>query len=246
MYSDPKRRQRAGAVAPRLRDDLADGRVRLADAWATPLAEGGLWLEAVGALVVSDLHLEKSTAYARRGHLLPPYDTRATLARLAALIDRWSPRTLIALGDSFHDSGAASRLGEEDREALAALVRRVDWIWIAGNHDPAPPRALGGVVRQAVTLQAVTFRHEPTPGAAHEVAGHLHPCARVAGQSGAVRRRCFAFDGQRMVMPAFGAYAGGLNVLDKAFTPLFPAGLHALVLGRARVYPAAQNRLIEG
>jgi DNA ligase-associated metallophosphoesterase len=161
-----------------------------------------------------------------------------------ALFGALRPRRLIALGDSFHDRGAAARLDGEDRAALTALVARTDWIWIKGNHDPEPPKALGGQVLDSIEVEGVVFRHEPQAGAKAEVAGHLHPCARVAGRTGSVRRRCFAVDGARMVMPAFGAYTGGLNVLDEAFKPLFPGGLIAIVMGREKLYPTVAHRLV--
>jgi DNA ligase-associated metallophosphoesterase len=209
------------------------------------LPEGALWLSEPEVLVVSDLHLEKGTAYARSGHRLPPYDTRVTLQRLAALMAALKPRMVITLGDTFHDRGAMSRFDPTDRELLSAMVDFTDWVWIEGNHDPEPPYGLGGRCESEVAMLGLTFRHEPAAGeSVGEISGHLHPCARVASRSGSVRRRCFATDGARVVMPAFGAYAGGLNVCDEAFAPLFPTGCHALMLGRSRVFPAAPDRLV--
>ena len=181
---------------------------------------GALFWEAERLLVVSDLHLEKGSSFATRGVLLPPYDTLATLGRLGAVIARRDPRTVIALGDSFHDRDAHGRLSAPDRDAIAALQMRRDWIWIAGNHDPAPPDDLGGAIASEVAIGPILFRHEPT-GAAGEIAGHLHPKARVATRGRSVERRCFAADGERVVMPAFGAYAGGLNIRDAAFAKIF-------------------------
>ena len=140
---------------------------------------GALFWEEQRLLVVSDLHLEKGSSFAARGVLLPPYDTVATLSRLAAVIARHDPRMVIALGDSFHDRDAHERLSAPDRDALAALQARRDWIWISGNHDPALPSDLGGVVATEVAIGPIAFRHEPT-GAVGEIAGHLHPKARVA------------------------------------------------------------------
>lgn len=198
---------------------------------------GALYHEAERLLIVADLHLEKGSAFARRRVLLPPYDTAATLARLSAALARWSPRAVIALGDSFHDAGAGERMGERDRRALAQLQQGREWIWISGNHDPRPPAFAGGEPRDSFALGALTLRHEPTAGPALEIAGHLHPVARVVTPGGGVRRRCFVSDGERCVLPAFGAYAGGLNILDNAFVPLFPKSrLVAHVLGRSGVY----------
>jgi DNA ligase-associated metallophosphoesterase len=195
-------------------------------------------------LVVADLHLEKGSAFAARGVLLPPYDTATTLARLARLIERYAPRLVVALGDSFHDGGGPARMTEISRAALTALQRGRDWLWIAGNHDPDPAENIGGRFADAVALGALTFRHEPSARRSDgEIAGHLHPQARVSRRGRAVSRRCFASDGHRVVMPAFGAYAGGLNVRDRAILSLFGTlSFTAHMLGTDRLYavPAAR------
>src|SRR5689334_23742008 len=203
---------------------------------------GALFWREQRLLVVSDLHLEKGSSFAARGVLLPPYDTVATLGRLAAVIARHDPRMVIALGDSFHDRNAHERLSEPDREALSAMQARRDWIWISGNHDPALPPDLGGVVASEVAIGPIVFRHEPT-GAAGEIAGHLHPKARVATRGRAMERRCFASDGERAIMPAFGAYAGGLSIRDRAFAKIFPqVGFMAYLLGDNRLHAIAAAR----
>jgi len=194
-------------------------------------------------LIASDLHLEKGSAFARRGVLLPPYDTSATLGRLTALCDLFRPRTVLALGDSFHDGEGSERLHADDRRSLLEVMRGRTWIWLLGNHDPVPPAELGGESVETLTLNGLTFRHEPLetaePG---EISGHLHPAASVRRRGRRVRRRCFVCDGARLVMPAFGAYAGGLDVSDAAFAALFADGFTAWLLGRERVYPVSERR----
>ena len=203
---------------------------------------GALFWEEQSVLVVSDLHLEKGSSFAARGVLLPPYDTVATLGRLSAVIARHDPRMVIALGDSFHDRDAHGRLSTADREAIAGLQVRRDWIWISGNHDPALPSDLGGVVASEVAIGRIAFRHEPT-GAVGEIAGHLHPKARVSARGRSMERRCFASDGERAVMPAFGAYTGGLSIRDAAFAKIFQTlGFMAHVLGDNRLHAIAASR----
>src|SRR6266478_4868459 len=203
---------------------------------------GALFWEQQRLLVVSDLHLEKGSSFAARGVLLPPYDTVATLGRLAAVIARYDPRSVIALGDSFHDRTAHERLSATDRDDLATLQTQRDWIWISGNHDRALPSDLGGVVAHEVANGPIAFRHEPT-GAVGEIAGHLHPKARVSTRGRSMERRCFASDGARAVMPAFGAYTGGLNIRDAAFSKIFQTpGFMAHVLGDSRLYSIAASR----
>jgi DNA ligase-associated metallophosphoesterase len=197
---------------------------------------GALFWAEERLLVVSDLHLEKGSSFATRRVLLPPYDTAATLAKLRAVIARHDPRTVIALGDSFHDRDAHQRLGAADQATLSQLQARRDWIWIAGNHDPALPREIGGTVADEVHMGPLTFRHEPT-GAQGEIAGHLHPKARVSQRGRSVERRCFASDGLRAVMPSFGAYTGGLSIRDEAFKAIFQtSAFMAHLLGDRQVH----------
>ena len=197
------------------------------------------------SLLVADLHFEKGSAFAARGQLLPPYDTRTTLNRLAEVIARLQPRAVIALGDSFHDLGADGRIHTDDARVLAELVASVDdWLWIEGNHDPDPPARFGGRTAHEVELGALRLRHEPQAGPCDgEVAGHLHPCARVFVRGRGFRKRCFATDGRRLVMPAFGAYTGGLNVCDPAWAPIFETRPMAWMLGDTRVVPVRAAKL---
>jgi DNA ligase-associated metallophosphoesterase len=203
---------------------------------------GALYWADERLLVVSDLHLEKGSSFAMRGVLLPPHDTTETLARLDAVIARYQPRAVIALGDSFHDREAHDRLSAAHRATLARLQTGRDWIWIVGNHDPDLPRNLGGSIASDVGIGPVVFRHEPT-GAAGEIAGHLHPKARVSRRGRSVERRCFASDGERAIMPAFGAYTGGLSIRDLAFAAIFKSlEFTAHVLGDNRMHAIAAAR----
>jgi DNA ligase-associated metallophosphoesterase len=205
---------------------------------------GALYWPEEGLLAVADLHLEKGSSFAARGVLLPPYDTAATLARIAHLVAKYAPRTVIALGDSFHDGHGPARIATADRAALVALQRGRDWIWIAGNHDPDPSDGIGGSFGAMLAIGALIFRHEPT-GADGEIAGHLHPVARVSGRGRSMSRRCFASDGRRLVMPAFGAYAGGLNVRHRAFADVFgKLAFTAHMLGERRIYSLAAERCL--
>ena len=190
------------------------------------------------------MHLEKGSSFAARGQLLPPYDSAATLARLAKLVAHYTPRIVVALGDNFHDGGGPARFGAQDRESLRALQRGRDWIWITGNHDPEPASDIGGVFHNSVAIGALLFRHKPT-GAEGEIAGHLHPVARVSQRGRAVSRRCFAADATRLVMPAFGAFTGGLNIRDSAFADLFGTlKFTAHMLGEDRLYAFAAKRCL--
>jgi hypothetical protein len=216
----------------------------LAGAEALLRPSGALWLAAERVLIVADLHLEKGSAYAARGQMLPPYDTRETLARLAAEAGRLAPRAIVLLGDTLHDRKAGSRLAAEDVRALGALAAVAELIWIVGNHDADGPQGLPGRSVVSWTAAGLTLTHEPSPSPRRgEVAGHLHPCARVKALGGAIRRRCFVTDGERLVMPAFGAFAGGLNVRDVAFDGLFRRPPLAVALGARRAHAVGWTQL---
>ena len=194
-----------------------------------------VWPEA-GLLVVADLHLEKATAAAARGSLLPPWDTRITLDGLTQVLRRWKPRVLVALGDSFHDARAAGRLPAGERARLVALTSAHEVVWVAGNHDPAPPVGLGGTACSVFAHRGLVFRHQAAVVATGEVSGHFHPKARVMTRAGGVARPCFVASAQRLVLPAFGAFTGGLDVTHPALGALFPRGGRVFMLGRERLF----------
>jgi uncharacterized protein len=205
---------------------------------------GALWLADERMLVVADLHLEKGSAYAARGQMLPPYDTRETLARLTAEVGRLRPRTIILLGDTLHDRTAEERLDAEDARALGALAAVADLVWIVGNHDADGPKGLPGQSAASLCIAGLTLAHEPAAEPRWgEVAGHLHPCAKVKSRGEATRRRCFVSDGERLVMPAFGAFAGGLNIRDAAFASLFRRRPLAVALSARRAHAVGWGQL---
>lgn len=210
---------------------------------ADPL--GGLFWPKQQLLAVADLHLEKGAAFAARGQPLPPYDTPDTLSVIERLVATYTPQTVVTLGDSFHRADSHLWLETSARRRLRALTSRCRWVWIAGNHDPAPPLELGGEWFTELTIGPLTFRHEPVAGAAPgEIAGHLHPVAKVRTRGRSFRRRCFAVSHMRVVMPAMGAFTGGLNVLDPAFAPLFfGQDFHAWMLSAGKVHRFGHGKL---
>ena len=204
---------------------------------------GGLYWPEQQSFVLADLHLEKGSSFARSGLLLPPYDSRASLDALGHALARHRPRRVICLGDSFHDGDGAIRLGSAERERLSELTRTHEWIWVAGNHDPAPPNGIGGmVVGDEITFGPLTFRHCAEPeSAAGEVSGHYHPKASLWVRARRLSGRCFVADRRRIVLPAFGAYAGGLDVRDPALASLFPKGCAVHLIARGRVATIASD-----
>ncbi len=210
-----------------------------------PDLSGALYVPDFNTLLVADLHLEKGSSLARRGVHLPPYDTRESLLQLRAVIEALRPRCVIFLGDSFHDGEARQRIGDDDLQLLRQLTFSQDTIWISGNHDPHPPRDVGGSVASEVSLGPLTLRHEPRAlrHGEFEIAGHLHPAAAVAHRGLLLRCRCFAAGERRAVMPAFGSYTGALSVLAPPFAGLFGPSYFVWMLGNRSIHKFPSSRV---
>lgn len=179
--------------------------------------EAALFWRAQDALLVSDLHLEKASAFALNGQMLPPYDSVSTLQDIAALCSTYSPARIISLGDNFHDDDGEHRLAEPAAALLVDLARETEWIWITGNHDRAVAGIWGGKAFDELILSGITLRHEALSGDPNpEISGHFHPKFRQVLRGRMVSRRCFVKTPRKMIMPAFGALTGGLDVQDMA------------------------------
>jgi DNA ligase-associated metallophosphoesterase len=211
-----------------------------------PLLSGALFWRAESMLLVADLHFEKFSSYAKRGHMLPPYDTGLTLKRLERDIEQTKAERVVALGDSFHRDEGAETLLDTDRLRLLALLGKSHWTWISGNHDPSP-HALGGVCASGLEHRGLTLTHEPRRGSLGMVAGHLHPAATVYSNGSATRRPCFVHDSKILLLPAYGSGAGSMNILGPTFAGLFDhRTLEVTMLGRNRLYPVSTKRLVAG
>ncbi len=200
---------------------------------------GALWWPERRLLAVADLHLEKGSACAVQGHLVPPWDTRATLDRLAGLLRRYHPVTVLALGDSFHDPGGVCRLMAADAVRLHAMASAHGFVWLLGNHDPLPPEGMPGATAEWWEADGIVFRHQAGGGANIEICGHHHPKASVATRAQTITRPCFVAGPHRLMLPAFGAFTGGLDIRHPAIAGLFPRGAHAFLLGKERLFAFA-------
>ena len=194
-----------------------------------------VWPDA-GLLAVADLHLEKGSASAVGGYLVPPWDTAATLARLADLLRRWRPVVVVALGDSFHDGDGHGRMAPQDAAALAAMEQRSRFVWVLGNHDREAAPGLAGAATPCWTLGGLRFCHQAQQGAGPELVGHHHPKASIATRAGTITRPCFVLGQDRLMLPALGAYTGGLDIAAPPIARLFPGGGRAFLLGQGRLF----------
>ena len=211
-----------------------------------PDLSGALYVPELKTMLIADLHLEKASNMARRGVHLPPYDTRASLAQLEAVMTQTRPEQLIFLGDSFHDDGARERIAEDDLAWLRVITARADTIWITGNHDPHPPTDIGGRIADEVALAGVTLRHEPKllGSEEFEIAGHLHPGAAVSQRGKRIHCKCFIGNTSRLIMPAFGSFTGGLSISAAPFRDLFAErDFHVWMLGDRAIYKFPAKRV---
>ena len=206
---------------------------------------GALFWVRENALLVADLHLEKASFFASHGQMLPPYDSRETLERLALAIRETGARRVFCLGDSFHDAAGAQRLEPYAAGMLAALTRATDWVWITGNHDSEAHPAEGGAMVDEISVSGIALRHQAKVGETGlELSGHYHPKLRLVVRGRHIARPCAVASDNRLVLPAFGALTGGMDAGDPAIiAALQPArAIKALVAAQAKVvsYPLWQ------
>jgi uncharacterized protein len=206
-----------------------------------------LYWPAERALLVADLHLEKASWFAQRGQMLPPYDSRDTLERLADAVRITGARRVITLGDNFHDDAGALRLDAHCTGMLEALTRALDWVWITGNHDEALPRGFGGAILTELEVGGITLRHEARAGeTAPELSGHYHPKMRMTVRNRHIARPCAVLarggggnvsGGERMILPAFGTLTGGMDAgAPEILAALQPASqIEALMPAKGRI-----------
>lgn len=205
------------------------------------LPSGALWWGQERLLCVSDLHLGKVERFARRsGAMLPPYEVHDTLLRLSDDIDRTGAQTIVCLGDSFDDLAAAQALPEAERMMLTRLQAGRRWIWIEGNHDPGPVD-LGGAHLAELILGPLTFRHIAEPGTIGEISGHYHPKAQVKTRARTISRPAFLADRDRVILPAYGTFTGGLRTTCPDLSRLMRADAMAILTGD-RVHPVPMPR----
>jgi DNA ligase-associated metallophosphoesterase len=241
-----KKRHEASSAKQAVPPESLSAKLVLGGIELQPDLTGALYVSDYRTLLVADLHMEKGSSFAKAGLHIPPYDTRSTLALLEKVVARLKPQRLVALGDSFHDRAAGERIDADDLQRIRALCDAVDVCWLTGNHDPELPEGLGGRIAAEVSLGPLTLRHLPKSslGAEIEVAGHLHPVASISRRGRRVTSRSFVAGCQRLIMPAFGSYTGGLNVSAPEISSLFAGGhFTAWMIGRSAIYSFSSSVL---
>jgi DNA ligase-associated metallophosphoesterase len=215
--------------------------MRFAGLTVTLDQSGAAWLSTRSTLIVSDLHLEKGSNAAARGRLIPAFDSHDTLTRLRCVIEAYRPTRVICLGDSFHDGRAGERMAEADRQGLASLCAAVEeWVWISGNHDPEAPEFCCGERRLDLEIEGINLRHEPNAvREMPEIAGHFHPKASVPAGGHRISGRCFCVSDDLLIMPAFGAYTGGLHSSAQELRSLHRAEPKIFMLHDSKIWRVA-------
>lgn len=202
-------------------------------------AAGAIYAPRHDALILGDLHLEKGSFFAAHGRPVPGYDTADTLARMAQLCADYAPNAVYCLGDSFHDRGALARLEPAARARLEALCGGCGrWVWIAGNHDPAPPELPSAVGLSAATLGPITLVHRPEDGTPPLIAGHYHPKVGIRfARQHRISGRCFVLGRETLLLPAFGAFTGGLDARGAAIAAVSGAGARLVMCYNGKLWP---------
>lgn len=211
-----------------------------------PELSGALYVPAQELLIVADLHLEHGASLARRGLYVPPFDTSATLQQLEAVVEAINPQRLIMLGDTFHDAVAHQEIDQTTRSRLLTITKRCETFWLSGNHDPQGPKDLGGACVDEIAIGRLLLRHIPgiVPEGCAEISGHLHPGASIIQRGRRIRGKCFVADDKRLIMPAFGAYTGGLSLRSSAFDGMFDASIAKVwMIGRNAIHRLPFSRV---
>ncbi len=213
-----------------------------------PLVADGapaLWWAEQRTLIVADIHLDKGASLNRQGLMVPSYDTAETLGRLEALVRQYQPQRVVCLGDSVHRRDSWARLPAPVVSHVRRCLAKVeDWVWITGNHDPEGDGRIPGRFLPRLDLGPLSLTHEPplshTPGRP-TLCGHLHPKVRVQVGGRRISGRCFVIWHDLLIVPAFGAFTGGLSVTDPAIASLREAAPRLVLSHRDRVVrvPAA-------
>jgi len=224
-------------------------RIQIAFAGVTLVldARGSAYLPRADTLIVSDLHLEKGSYFAARGVPVPVCDTPETLRRLADVVAAYRPACVVCLGDSFHDRRARERICTEDRAALAALAEGVaDWVWVSGNHDPEPPDGLTGRSAAHLDIAGLTLAHQPVAAVGAQIIGHYHPKLKFRLKGHKITGPCFVAGAERLVMPAFGAFTGGLRVSrDAPWPDLLGPDWRQYLIFNDQLWPVPASRAIK-
>lgn len=182
------------------------------------LPEKAVYVEALGALLVSDVHLGKAETFQHHGLPVPSLVNQTTLGRLQALCHRWAIADLWILGDLFHSQGGLTD-GVRHQWLTFLGATGVTAHLILGNHDRPLQAALApwavDCYLDAVALGGLVLSHEPTPpGDAVNLCGHIHPCLRLSLGCDRLRLPCFHWQPRhsRLTLPAFGDFTGGHEI----------------------------------
>jgi len=194
------------------------------------LADRAAYVPDADTIVCADLHLGRD---ADSNVELPLGERTRIPERIAALLERFDPTTLVVAGDVLHSFDAVPEAVAESLAAVegVATAADVELVFVAGNHDSmleavatapivdAHDLGIGTVVIHGDELPADVDGLDSGGGAQPEryVIGHQHPAIVIEGQRHACYLEGPAPDGAAsvLVLPAFNRLARG-TVLNGA------------------------------
>ena len=188
-------------------------------------------------LVVSDLHFEKDMHNLLQ--LVHRVMTQTQPYRSCQNCEKINPQRCIFLGDSFHNAEVAKQLPEAYKVVLNDLSKGRSFVWIEGNHDPDLPAFLPGEACSEFILNGLYFTHQVTAATKQRsglISGHYHPKARVNLKLRRISAPCFIEDSHHLILPAFGTFTGGLNILDKAIQSVLIDPQSAYICHAGKIY----------
>ncbi len=203
--------------------------------------DGSMLWPKESCLIVGDLHLEKSTSYIDQGNYLPPFDSLDTLSKLSNSMKKNNIKKIIFLGDVFHDSNGYKRLKLKEQRLFDTIIN-VNTIWISGNHDAKfLPKNINSY--NLYKLNEFTFSHISCSKNIKEISAHYHPKVTFKYMGNKISKPCFLIDNNKIILPAYGSYTGGLNISSNIFKNILFQKFDIYALGNKKVIKLNSSKL---
>ena len=200
------------------------------------LPEKALFLHQERTLLIADLHFGKINHFRQAGLPVPPAASQKNTEGLIDLINKLKPSRMIFLGDLFHSHY------NEEWEVVGQVVSHFpacSFELVRGNHDIMSEQQYNRKGIRVVDHEGIDdwiLTHEPMkvteiPKGKINIAGHLHPGARLHGRGRqSLMLPCFWFSKNQVILPAFGSFTGLASIRPRK---------------NDEVYVIFENRIVE-
>ena len=185
--------------------------------------------------IIADLHLEKGSSFGPSGQFLPPYDSEETLKKIFKTIKNHKIKTIILLGDTFHDKNAFDRMSEKVFILFKSLIEKYKVIFILGNHESKFEIGRINFLNEYV-IDDIHFIHQALPTSIFQISGHFHPVASVKSSIKKITAKCLLHTNNHIILPSFGQYTGGLNINSPVFKPFVNNDSKIYMLTKKSIY----------